>query len=1467
MIKAKLLLTAGCFGTVLCAGAQVKPNTQTQPSSTTQTLNPVPAAYATGTPVSYIRTWDAAKPYSADTSLSSGYRNVQEVKQASQYVDGIGRSIETVAKDVTPNGYDMVSAQVYDPYSREIYKYLPYVDTSADGNFKNDPFNKQANFEKAFYNPTNNSSGEKFFYGKTDVEASPLNRPVKTYAPGNSWAGRGVGVSMQYLVNDVSDSVCIWNIGYPGGSLPSFNGYYPSGQLSKTVTTDERSNQVVEFKDKEGHVILKKVQNSSTFYSGHTGWLCTYYIYDDFGYLRMVIQPLGVTKLIAASWSFDGSTWQTSVIAQELCFSYEYDERGRLIKKRIPGSGEISLVYDTRDHQVMMQDPNLRGPAYWLYTVYDSLGRVTATGKWHNTGDRSYHQNLANNGGNYPNPNSEWTIVTRTYYDDYSWVSGSGSGLPTSAYTGYNSNTNDFYTASDVTFPYPRSLTTTNLTRGMVTGTMVNVINTSINLYSLSFYDDRMRILQTQSTNYTGDIDTVINQYSFIGQVLRTLVCHGKGGTNAQAYQVLTKMTYDAGGRVTQMTQKTGTSAEVIIASNTYDELGELAQKNIGQQRNSLTDYSYSSQPLDGLAYTYNIRGWLRGINKDYANAVNNTNWFGMELNYDYGFTSTQLNGNIAGIKWRNANDGAMRAYGFTYDKENRLNKADFTQNAGGSTWDLSAGIDFSVHAISYDGNGNIAAMNQMGLKLNTATLVDSLVYGYNTNSNRLKYVTDKVNDTSAHLGDFTEINNNTSQDYWQDGNGNLIQDKNKGITNIHYNFLNLPDTVSINGKGTIVYLYTATGVKLQKIVNDSTVTTPKITRTDYAGMFIYQNDTLQYVATPEGRARPKNINKADTMFYDYFEKDHLGNTRVVLTDEKQQDVYPAATVENNTNAFATEKTFYNINTADTIGVSRIASWSSTTGKNYPNNNGNPPYNNNPYSNTTATSAIVYKLNGNTGDKTGLGITLKVMTGDAVDIYAKSFWHSTGTNPVNTYTITSALTNFINAFAGTNAVASAGKGATASALNGSSITTSGLTSWLGSVPNPSQSNVPKAYINWILFDEQFKPVSSGSGFDLVSTTGDNVKSHHSTVNISQGGYLYVYCSNESNYDVYFDNLQVIQTRGPLLETDNYYPFGLMQSGVSSKAAGKLENKVLYNGKELQHKEFSDGNGLEWEDYGARMYDEQIGRFFVQDVLAEKYFSLNPYQYCANSPVNFIDENGDFITIEKRDEHGNLLLSLMYQDGKAYYYKMGADNQPVKLGEWDGSDEFIKQTVIDLISISNTPAGKTIVEDLVGYEGRFDIEEAKYLNQTTTVGTNNGALTHYYQKGGSNVDATINKSQVVLGHELFHAWAGEFTKVQLGSSVSDHLSREKGAVAFENYLRAYFGEKVMRTHYAIDPDDKNQDYEVASGDVNVAKNYKLPPKNRRAIIYEKAPADHTTSGDHPVLYKPFVPRYIKTGIKW
>ena len=125
-----------------------------------------------------------------------------------------------------------------------------------------------------------------------------------------------------------------------------------------------------------------------------------------------------------------------------------------------------------------------------------------------------------------------------------------------------------------------------------------------------------------------------------------------------------------------------------------------------------------------------------------------------------------------------------------------------------------------------------------------------------------------------------------------------------------------LPYQITVTGKGTIKYIYDAAGNKLEKRTFETALDTT--TTTSYIGGFVYQQintatPTLQFFGHEEGRFRPSTYATAFGGFAaDYFIKDHLGNTRTVLTDEQITNTYPAATLEDG--AVTTEQGYYNIN-------------------------------------------------------------------------------------------------------------------------------------------------------------------------------------------------------------------------------------------------------------------------------------------------------------------------------------------------------------------------------------------------------------------------------------------------------------------------------------------------------------------------------------------------------------------------
>jgi hypothetical protein len=644
-------------------------------------------------------------------------------------------------------------------------------------------------------------------------------------------------------------------------------------------------------------------------------------------------------------------------------------------------------------------------------------------------------------------------------------------------------------------------------------------------------YDDKARPIQTKSTNITGGVDVATMQYDFSGKVLRTHQSHQKASTNTETYTVSTKMNYDHVGRLLDIKKKISSTAvtgtEKTIAVNTYDELGQLKSKKLAPEYNS-------NSGIETLNFDYNIRGWLLGMNRGFISSPSTSSgsYFGFELGYDkaanivsgQSYAKQQYNGNIAGATWKSKGDGEIRKYDYGYDNANRLLRADFTQYTG-SAFDQTAGLNFDVkmgngidYTTAYDANGNILQMQQWGWKLGGSVQIDNLKYTYTANSNKLKSVVDFNNVAATKMGDFrtstlhaqasikAALNTNSTvvefaaiQDYSYDANGNLKKDLNKDIGNastdgIVYNYLNLPQKITVrkdaggsNVRGTIEYVYDATGNKLKK---NTTEIFPldeggnKTTTTTYTGGFTYQNDTLQFVAHEEGRIRPStSLGGAEVWVYDYMLKDHLGNIRMVLTEEEKIDAYPAATME--TATIETERMYYG----------------NLTNTQYDK----PSWFNDPLYTTNDKVARIKNEDGSL--RIGPNIMLKVMDGDSYSIRVAGGWQSKeGNNDGDAGNILTELLGLVSNGLATN---SGGK-ATALELQNNTGLNSALSSFINGQTS-TDPTYPKSYLNWILFDEQFKMVANSSGFTQVGASESTTElATKPNVYVDKSGFLYIF---------------------------------------------------------------------------------------------------------------------------------------------------------------------------------------------------------------------------------------------------------------------------------------------------------------------------------------------------------------------
>jgi RHS repeat-associated protein len=416
--------------------------------------------------------------------------------------------------------------------------------------------------------------------------------------------------------------------------------------------------------------------------------------------------------------------------------------------------------------------------------------------------------------------------------------------------------------------------------------------------------------------------------------------------------------------------------------------------------------------------------------------------------------------------------------------------------------------------------------------------------------------------------------------------------------------------------------MYDATGGKLRKQVIENEVAVPWgtgtltsniTTTTIYADGFIYETKLysqgildgalgytlrLQYILHEEGRIRMVHGSTPaqNKLAYDYHLTDHVGNIRTVLTEEALPPTDFKATMET-ANRTQEEGWFEGI--------------------------GHSEHNKPTGFDANGSNAKVSRLfNASGNDKrVGPAIMLKVMSGDKFTAQVRGWYLPNGTDDALLPDAVPVLQQVVDAFGA--ALPTGSKiGAAQAGLAGGAIS-----SFITTQQSAPPSGRPKAYLNWMLLDEQGLALdASVRGARLVPAITGTMPAQliqangGSEIPITRNGYLFVFVSNESQGNVYFDDLSVVYTPGPLLEEHHFYPTGLEIFALSSTAGnGHVRNKYGYQGQEHE-RHFA----LHLNEFEARHYDPQSARWMVPDP-ANQFASS--FVGMGNAWVNSVDPDG------------------------------------------------------------------------------------------------------------------------------------------------------------------------------------------------------------------------------------------------
>jgi RHS repeat-associated protein len=775
-----------------------------------------------------------------------------------KYTDAVGRPIRSVIENYTPNHNDFVSTTTYDDENARVLTQTPISQ----------------------------------YASVTEYEKSPLQRVLSARAGG--WLQKPTSA---YLFNN--------SIDVPG---------YEANTLYKTQVTDENGGIVQEFKDKMGRLILsRRIIDPNMVYPPTE----LRYWYSLEGQLLKVGDPVLVSlapDLLYYYTYYPNGQLQTKTIPQKGTYTYTYDANYRMDTETLPDGTILQYTYNDYDQQAAVwnstnsadkfklhefeyySDNNNTtkkrlhkkktlilgsNPRIYLETsyVYDNFGRTAQeTVQHHKNGSDTYIYTY--------DARDRMSTVTRTH------TNGSTTTILAKRF--------DYDHANRLKAVYLKRNTDAEIQlngmdyneKDQLVRKKLGVSATGIALQNLNYaYNER---------GWLTGINTIAQGYCPCAVAQASLYSID----NALAYQGIVKMNYETelaadlsenvilkvqlenNGYLNGVQQTFDEKTFDILLGNAdidsdwalQDMINVYGVANLGTIANALSMAmktkieATTDEPLQN-AKRFELIEKLRKYSD--CNPTFDNELFAMELHYNDGKSDldapAQYNGNISWMKWRvnTGNTRLSQAYGYQYDKLNRLTKATY----GEFELDKPCVInkDRYNETISYqDHRGNIDRIQRNGLFGNAT-------YGEIDNIGMM-YTGNKLN-TITESGDLTKGFKGSNGNVTYDNRGNMIQDASRGL-NVSYNFLDLPTLIQ-NSMGQIEFIYDASGNLLTKTVTYNGSRGAPPTTTDYVKGIEYVNDVMTSIYHDEGRLVQVN----GTWQSEYVIKDHLGNARVTFRD------------------------------------------------------------------------------------------------------------------------------------------------------------------------------------------------------------------------------------------------------------------------------------------------------------------------------------------------------------------------------------------------------------------------------------------------------------------------------------------------------------------------------------------------------------------------------------------------------